>query len=179
MIASAHNANGSTRLAASGHANGSALSLIDRIVELDTAYFERRQEREAVSTYTAGTSDRMNPVPKGVDPLGTDADYHCRTERNYFLMVERGRAADQGSALRPRGDTVLRNRLLDPRSIAARMPTTVSKPNQCATACLSSSATSSKTLLGELAVAHDWLDQVVLKPALANLKSSLWPSVTI
>ncbi len=45
-------------------------------------------------------------------------------------------------------------------------PEPVSKPNQCATACLSSSATSSKTLLGELAVAHDRLYQVVLKPVL-------------
>jgi capsid protein len=95
MIANAHNTN--------GHANGSALSLIDRIVELDTAYFERRQDREAASTYTAGTSDRMNPVPKGVDPLGTDADYHYRTERNYFLMVERARAAVRNHPLVEQG----------------------------------------------------------------------------
>jgi hypothetical protein len=95
MIANAHNTN--------GHANGSALSLVDRIVELDTAYFERRQEREAASTYTAGTSDRMNPVPKGVDPLGTDADYHYRTERNYFLMVERARAAVRNHPLVEQG----------------------------------------------------------------------------
>ena len=95
MIASAHNAN--------GHANGSALSLIDRIVELDTAYFERRQDREAASTYTAGTSDRMNPVPKGVDPLGTDADYYYRTERNYFLMVGHERAGAWGRGGRQPG----------------------------------------------------------------------------
>ncbi len=30
----------------------------------------------------------MNPMPKAIDALGTDADYHCRTERIYFLMVE-------------------------------------------------------------------------------------------
>jgi len=95
MIANAHNTN--------GHANGSALSLIDRIVELDTAYFEGRQDREAASTYTAGTSDRMNHVPKGVDPLGTDADYHYRTERNYFLMVERARAAVRNHPLVEQG----------------------------------------------------------------------------
>ena len=40
-----------------------------------------------------GTSGHMNPMPRGIDPMGTDADYHYRTERNYFLMVERGREA--------------------------------------------------------------------------------------
>ncbi len=43
-----------------------------RIAKLDRAFRERRQEREASSTYAAGTSDRMNPRPKGIDPLGTD-----------------------------------------------------------------------------------------------------------
>jgi hypothetical protein len=35
----------------------------------------------------------MNPVPKGIDPLGTDADYHYRTERNYFRMESQQPAA--------------------------------------------------------------------------------------
>jgi len=87
-----------------GHAPGKTpLDILDRLVELDRAHFERRQEREAASTYTAGTSDRMNPVPKGVDPLGTDADYHYRTERNYFLMVERARAAVRNHPLVEQG----------------------------------------------------------------------------
>jgi|GEM_PF-1822534 len=63
-----------------------------------TELFERlfrleRDHLEARSSYYAGESDRMNPVPRGVNPLGTDADTHFATERNYFLMVERGRAA--------------------------------------------------------------------------------------
>jgi hypothetical protein len=45
----------------------------------------------------------MNPVPKGIDPCGTDADYHYRTERNYFLMVERGRAAVRNHPLVEQG----------------------------------------------------------------------------
>jgi len=96
MIARTHNTN--------GHAGDkTALDVIDRIIELDEAYRERRQEREAASTYTAGTADRMNPMPKGIDPLGTDADYHYRTERNYFLMVERGRAAVRNHPLVEQG----------------------------------------------------------------------------
>jgi len=81
MIAAAHN----------GHAG--ERNLAQRIRELDEAYFTQRRDREAAQTYAAGTSDRMNPIPRGIDPLGTDADYHYRTERNYFLMVERGRSA--------------------------------------------------------------------------------------
>ncbi len=66
MIAGTHKSN--------GHAAGkTALDVIDRIIELDEAYRQRRQDREAASTYTAGTCDRMNPMPKGIDPLGTDA----------------------------------------------------------------------------------------------------------
>ncbi len=45
----------------------------------------------------------MNPMPKGIDPLGTDADYHYRTERNYFLMVERARAAVRNHPLVEQG----------------------------------------------------------------------------
>jgi hypothetical protein len=67
--------------------------LINRLVKLDAEYYAKRSEREPSSSYNAGNADRMNPVPKGIDPYGTDADYHYSTERNYFLMVERGRAA--------------------------------------------------------------------------------------
>ncbi len=86
MIARANNTN--------GHAGGRLpAEIVDQVFELDRDRFERRRDREAASTYTAGTVDRMNPIPKGTDPLGTDADYHYRTERHYFLMAGRGRAA--------------------------------------------------------------------------------------
>lgn len=65
--------------------------IIDRLMELDREYYTNRKSRDAQSTYSAGDSDRMSPVPRGVNPLGTDADYHYCTERNYFLMVERAR----------------------------------------------------------------------------------------
>jgi capsid protein len=45
----------------------------------------------------------MNPMPKGIDPLGTDADYHYRTEHNYFLMVERARTAVRNHPLVEQG----------------------------------------------------------------------------
>src|SRR6187431_2576562 len=40
---------------------------------------------------------------KVTDPLGTGADYHYRTERNYFLHVERGRAAVRNHPLVEQG----------------------------------------------------------------------------
>jgi hypothetical protein len=100
---------------ANGHAPGQGpLDILERIAELDLAFRERRQEREASSTYAAGTSDRMNPMPKGIDPLGTDADYHYRTEHNYFLMVERARAAVRNHPLVEQGvNRLLANMRLD------------------------------------------------------------------
>src|SRR5688572_28225742 len=81
-------------MAVNGQANGHARhDLLTRLIELDEQFLSRRKERDAESSYAAGESGRMNPVPQGIDPLGTDADYHYRTERNYFLMVERRRAA--------------------------------------------------------------------------------------
>jgi hypothetical protein len=77
--------------------------ILTRIIELDAEYFARRQQREPQSSYKAGTVDRMNPMPKGINPLGTDADYHYRTEFNYFLMVERGRAAVRNHPLVEQG----------------------------------------------------------------------------
>jgi len=107
MIARANNMN--------GHGGaGSALQELDRLFELDWAYFDRRQEREAASTYAAGTADRMNPVPQGIDPLGTDADYHYRTEHNYFLTVERARDQVRNHPLVEQGvNRLLANMRLD------------------------------------------------------------------
>ena len=83
-------------------ANGRG-DLYARLHELDAAWWASRQSREPASTYAAGTSNRMNPVPSGIDPLGSDADYHYTTERNYFLMVERGRDAVRNHALVEQG----------------------------------------------------------------------------
>lgn len=80
-------------MSGNGHAMPEDLT---RLLDLEERYWESRKERdayEAKSTYASGETSRMNPVPRGIDPLGTDADYHYRTERNYFLHVERGRAA--------------------------------------------------------------------------------------
>lgn len=86
-----------------GHPGANGTELLQRIDRLDKDYFELRKAREPVSTYAAGESDRMNPTPKGIDPLGSDADYHYRTERNYFLMVERGRSAVRNHPLVEQG----------------------------------------------------------------------------
>lgn len=98
MIANGHSTN--------GHAKRNGVpraDIIDRIANLDADYFESRKGRDHQSSYLAGESDRMNPVPKGINPLGTDADYHYRTSRNYFLMVERGRAAVRNHPLVEQG----------------------------------------------------------------------------
>lgn len=76
---------------------------LERLAALDEQRFERLRTRDVQSSYLAGESNRMNPVPKGIDPYGTDADYHYRTERNYFLMVERGRAAVRNHPLVEQG----------------------------------------------------------------------------
>lgn len=91
------------------HANGTKTpaavrgDVLNRLVEIERDYAEKRAGREAQSSYLAGESDRMNPIPRGIDPLGTDADYHYRTSRNYFLMVERGRAAVRNHPLVEQG----------------------------------------------------------------------------
>jgi capsid protein len=87
------------------------------IKELDESYWDLRRERTALepkSAYSAGETSRTNPVPRGVDPLGTDADYHYATERNYFLHVERGRAAVRNHPLVEQGiNRVIANLRLD------------------------------------------------------------------
>jgi len=91
-------------------ANGTAINgkdhgTLERLLALEEERFSARKDRdqEPKSTYLAGESDRMNPVPRGIDPLGSGADYHYRTERNYFLMVERGRAAVRNHPLVEQG----------------------------------------------------------------------------
>lgn len=97
-----------------GHA---AQDILERLTRLDQEYFEARQQRDALnlqSSYSSGETSRMNPVPRGIDPLGTDADYHYRTERNYFLHVERGRAAVRNHPLVEQGiNRVIANLRLD------------------------------------------------------------------
>ena len=77
----------------------------DRIRSLDERYFElmRSRDVEFNSSYASGETSRMNPAPRGVDPLGSDADYHYRSEHNYFLHVERGRAAVRNHPLVEQG----------------------------------------------------------------------------
>lgn len=98
MIANGYSTNGHAK--ANGHPRN---GLLQRLVSIEKDHTEKRKSRDYESTYLAGDSDRMNPVPKGIDPLGTDADYHYRTERNYFLMVERGRAAVRNHPLVEQG----------------------------------------------------------------------------
>lgn len=88
-----------------GHSGAPGPDLFERLVNLDEHYFAGRAAREPVpkNTYLAGESDRMNPTPKGIDPFGTDADYHYRTAKNYYLMVERGRAAVRNHPLVEQG----------------------------------------------------------------------------
>ena len=99
-----------------GHANGhSRPDILSRLADLDRQYWESRTEREQTEqTYASGEHSRMNPVPRGLDPLGTDADYHYRTEANYFLHVERGRAAVRNHPLVEQGiNRVIANLRLD------------------------------------------------------------------
>lgn len=77
--------------------------LIERINRVEREHLERAKDREPSSSYASGQTGRNNPVPPGIDPLGSDADYHYRTERNYFLHVERGRAAVRNNPLVEQG----------------------------------------------------------------------------
>ncbi len=99
------------------HANGHSkpADVISRLQDLDRIYTESRKERDTFDqTYSSGERSRMNPVPRGVDPLGTDADYHYPTEQNYFLHVERGRAAVRNHPLVEQGiNRVIANLRLD------------------------------------------------------------------
>jgi len=93
-------------MANNGNGRAGGHDIIDRLADLDSQYWEARKQREDFeirATYASGETSRMNPVPRGIDPLGTDADYHYRTERNYFLHVERGRAAVRNHPLVEQG----------------------------------------------------------------------------
>lgn len=79
-----------------------AQSHLARLARLEESYWSKRAGQPR-NSYAAGEASRMNPVPSGIDPLGSDADYHYRTERNYFLMVERGRAAVRNHPLVEQG----------------------------------------------------------------------------
>lgn len=76
---------------------------LERIVALEERYFEAKNNRESSNTYLAGHADRMNPMPRGIDPLGSGADYHYKSEHEYYLMVERGRAAVRNHPLVEQG----------------------------------------------------------------------------
>jgi hypothetical protein len=83
--------------------NGTQHETLERLAALEEKYFEARKDRDAKQTYLAGETDRLNPVPQGIDPLGAGADSHYRTERNYFLMVEHGRHAVRNHPLVEQG----------------------------------------------------------------------------
>lgn len=55
--------------------------------------------RSVHAGYFAGGTSRYLPQPAGINPLGTGADYHYRTEREYFLMVERARQDDRDNMI--------------------------------------------------------------------------------
>lgn len=55
----------------------------------------RNQILDVRSSYFAGGESRYLPMPTGIDPMGTGADYHYSSEFSYFLMMERARADDR------------------------------------------------------------------------------------
>ena len=89
-----------------GHASGNDRGdILQRLLDVEETYWESRKDRETElkSSYASGEVTRMNPVPRGIDPLGADADYHYRTAQNYYLHVERGRAAVRNHPLVEQG----------------------------------------------------------------------------
>ena len=76
---------------------------LERLKAIDEQYFAARSGRDVESSYGSGEATRMNPAPRGIDPLGSDANYHYRSEHNYFLHVERGRAAVRNHPLVEQG----------------------------------------------------------------------------
>lgn len=49
--------------------------------------------------YYAAQSTHYLPTPRGVNPLGTSADYHYRYEFDYMLMLERARYFDRDNMI--------------------------------------------------------------------------------
>jgi len=79
-------------------------SVEQRLVDLDKKFLDARRERNEVeSSYASGENTRMHPAPRGIDPMGADADTHYKSEHNYFLHVERGRAAVRNHPLVEQG----------------------------------------------------------------------------
>lgn len=89
--------------AASPYAKPRETDVLERLFRLDEQRLSRQREQGPTSLYASGESGRMNPVPHGINPFGTDADYHYRLEYNYFLHVERGRLAVRNHPLVEQG----------------------------------------------------------------------------
>jgi hypothetical protein len=78
-------------------------SIINRLAELDREYYEKRKANDPASWYAAGEAGPLNPIPRGINPFGTDASYHNRLEFMHFLIMERGRAAVRNHPLVEQG----------------------------------------------------------------------------
>jgi len=85
--------------------NGRFSALLREIADMDRQLAEAvREERQRAShepeaSYYAGESNRFNPAPAGVQPLGSDADEHYPTAYSYYLIAERGRHAVRNNGL--------------------------------------------------------------------------------
>jgi len=95
-----HRHHGAGRARKNGHAQP---NLLDRLTKLDRQYTERRKAAEPASWYNSGQAGPLNPIPVGINPFGTDADYHYRLEFQYFLHMERARAAVRNHPLVEQG----------------------------------------------------------------------------
>jgi capsid protein len=47
------------------------------------------------ASYFAGSTSRFLPMPTGIKPMGSDADWHYAAEQAFFLMIERARYEDR------------------------------------------------------------------------------------
>lgn len=55
--------------------------------------------------YMAGSRSRYLGTPPGINPLGTNADYHYNSELQYFMMTERARFDDRDNMVLGQGIT--------------------------------------------------------------------------
>lgn len=60
---------------------------------------------EFKASYFAASNGRYMPTPPGVSPMGSGADYHYRTETEYFRMLERARFLDRDNMVVGQGVT--------------------------------------------------------------------------
>ena len=67
--------------------------LVNRIADLDQIWFD------AKASYNSGQVTPMNPLERGISTSGASADSHYRSETEYYLHVERGRAAVRNHGL--------------------------------------------------------------------------------